>query len=67
MNYEKIISPEIFKRIDRTFYDLIQQAGDEAAVQADIMGFILRRKINEYIADTVKNIRESVGGEHYDK
>jgi hypothetical protein len=63
MNYEKIISPEIFKRIDRTFYDLVQQAGDEAAVQADIMGFILRRKIDEYIADTVKNIRESVGGE----
>lgn len=67
MNYEKIISPEIFKRIDRTFYDLVQQAGDEAAVQADIMGFILRRKINEYIADTVKNIRESVGGEQHDK
>ena len=62
MNYEKIISPEIFKRIDRTFYDLIQQAGDEAAVQADIMGVILRRKIDEYIADAVKNIRESVGG-----
>lgn len=67
MNYEKIISPEIFKRIDRTFYDLIQQAGDEAAVQADIMGFILRRKINEYINEAVKNIRESVGGEHHDK
>lgn len=67
MNYEKIISPEIFKRIDRTFYDLIQQAGDEAAVQADIMGFILRRKINEYINEAVKNIRESVGGEQHDK
>mgnify|MGYP006874690037 CR=1 FL=1 len=66
MNYEKIISPEIFKRIDRTFYDLIQQAGDEAAVQADIMGFILRRKINEYIAEAVENIRQSIGGEVHD-
>ena len=63
MNYEKIISPEIFKHIDRTFYDLVQQTGDEAAVQADIMGFVLRRKINEYINEAVKNIRESVGGE----
>lgn len=63
MNYEKIISPEIFKQIDRTFYDLVQQTGDEAAVQADIMGYILRRKIDEYIADTVKNIRGSVGGD----
>ena len=63
MNYEKIISPEIFKHIDRTFYDLVQQTGDEATVQADIMGFVLRRKINEYINEAVKNIRESVGGE----
>lgn len=66
MNYEKIISPEIFKRIDRTFYDLVQQAGDEAAVQADIMGYILRRKIDEYIAEAVENIRQSVGGEVHD-
>lgn len=63
MNYNKIINEKIFSSIDRTFYDLVQQAGDEAAVQADIMGVILRRKINEYIADTVKNIQESVGGE----
>lgn len=62
MNYDKIISQEVYKSIDRTFYDLIQQAGDEATVQADIMGVILRRKIDEYIADAVKNIRESVGG-----
>lgn len=62
MNYKKIISPEIFKHIDRTFFDLIQQSGDEAAVQADIMGFILRRKIDEYIVDAVKNIRQSLGG-----
>lgn len=61
MNYEKIISQEVYKSIDRTFYDLIQQASDEAAVEADIMGIILRRKIDEYIADAVKNIRESVG------
>lgn len=63
MNYDTMINPEVYKAIDRTFYDLIQQAGDEAAVQADIMGYILRRKIDEYIADTVKNIRGSVGGE----
>lgn len=63
MNYDKMINPEVYKAIDRTFFDLIQQAGDEAAVQADIMGFILRRKINEYINEAVKNIRESVGGE----
>lgn len=62
MNYEKIINQEVYKSIDRTFYDLVQQAGDEAAVQADIMGVILRRKIDEYIADTAKNIRESLGG-----
>jgi len=67
MNYDAMINPEVYKAIDRTFYDLIQQAGDEAAVQADIMGFILRRKINEYINEAVKNIRESVGGEHHDK
>ena len=63
MNYNKIINEKIFSSIDRTFYDLVQQAGDEAAVQADIMGYILRRKIDEYIADTVKNIRGSVGGD----
>ncbi|MBQ3330293.1 MAG: hypothetical protein IJG87_03845 [Ruminococcus sp.] len=63
MNYEKIISPEIFKQIDRTFYDLVQQTGDKAAVQADIMGFILRRKIDEYINEAVKNIRQSIGGD----
>lgn len=63
MNYNKIINEKIFSAIDRTFYDLVQQAGDEAAVQADIISLILRRKINEYIADTVKNIRESVGGD----
>ena len=63
MNYDTMINPEVYKAIDRTFYDLVQQAGDEAAVQADIMGYILRCKIDEYIADTVKNIRESVGGE----
>jgi 3-hydroxyacyl-CoA dehydrogenase len=63
MNYEKIISPEIFKHIDRTFYDLVQQAGEEAAVQADIMGFVLRRKVSEYIDEAVKNIRQSVGGD----
>lgn len=62
MNYNKIINEKIFSAIDRTFYDLVQQAGDEAAVQADIMGFVLRRKINEYIDEAVKNIRESVGG-----
>lgn len=62
MNYNKIINEKIFSSIDRTFYDLVQQAGDEAAVQAEIMGFVLRRKVSEYIDDTVKNIRESVGG-----
>lgn len=62
MNYEKIISPEIFKHIDRTFYDLVQKAGDEAAVQGDILGYIMRRKISEYITDAVKNIRDSFGG-----
>lgn len=67
MNYDTMINPEVYKAIDRTFYDLVQQAGDEAAVQADIMGFILRRKINEYINEAVKNIRESVGGEQHDK
>lgn len=63
MNYDAMINPKVYKAIDRTFYDLVQQAGDEAAVQADIMGYILRRKIDEYITDTVKNIRESVGGD----
>jgi hypothetical protein len=63
MNYNKIINEKIFSSIDRTFYDLVQQAGDEAAVQADIMGFILRQNINEYINEAVKNIRESVGGD----
>lgn len=62
MNYEKIINQEVYKSIDRTFYDLIQQAGDEAAVQADIMGVILHRKISDYITDAVKNIRDSFGG-----
>lgn len=65
MNYNKIINEKIFSSIDRTFYDLVQQAGDEAAVQADIMGYILRRKIDEYINEAVKNIR-SVGGEAHD-
>lgn len=63
MNYNKIINEKIFSSIDRTFYDLVQQAGDEAAAQADIMGFVLRRKVSEYIDEAVKNIRESVGGE----
>lgn len=63
MNYEKIINQEVYKSIDRTFYDLVQQAGDEAAVQADIMGFILRRKVSEYIDEAVKNIRQSLGGD----
>lgn len=66
MNYDTMINPEVYKAIDRTFYDLIQQAGDEAAVQADIMGFVLRRKINEYINEAVENIRQSVGGEVHD-
>ena len=62
MNYNTMINPEVYKAIDRTFYDLIQQAGDEAAMQADIMGYVLRRKVSEYIDEAVKNIRESVGG-----
>lgn len=66
MNYDTMINPEVYKAIDRTFFDLIQQAGDEAAVQAYILGYIMRRKINEYITDAVKNIRESVGGEVHD-
>jgi hypothetical protein len=66
MNYNKIINEKIFSSIDCTFYDLVQQAGDEAAVQADIMGFILRRKIDEYIAEAVENIRQSIGGEVHD-
>lgn len=63
MNYDTMINPEVYKAIDRTFYDLVQQAGDEAAVQADIMGFVLHRKINEYIDEAVKNIRQTVGGD----
>ena len=63
MNYEKLINREIFKNIDRAFFDLVQQSGDEAAMQADIFGYIMRRKVSEYINEAVKNIRQSVGGE----
>ena len=62
MNYDKMINQEVYKSIDRTFYDCVQQAGDEAAVQADILGCIMRRKISDYITDAVKNIRDSFGG-----
>lgn len=62
MNYEKNISKEIFKGIDRTFFEVVREAGSDAAAQADIMGSILRRKVGDYITDTVKGIRDSIGG-----
>ena len=63
MNYEKIISKEIFKAIDRTFFEVVLEAGPDAAAQAAVMGVILRRKVSDYITDTVEGIRDSIGGE----
>lgn len=45
MNHEETISKELFKAIDRTFFEEDRAAGTDAAAQADVMGSILRREI----------------------
>lgn len=59
MNYEKIINQEVYKSIDRSFADLVRRTGADSVTQADVLGSILRRKLSEYIAESVDGIKNS--------
>lgn len=67
MDYAKIIRKEIFDGIDDTLYVLMLQAGDRAAVDADIMGSIIKREIGRYTDDAVRRVKAGLkGGDRHD-
>jgi hypothetical protein len=68
MNYAKNICQKIFDGIDDTLYACMLQAGEKAAVEADVMGMILKRELTQYTDDAVRRVKEALkGGERRDK
>lgn len=67
MDYTKMIREDIFRGIDDTLYVVMLQAGDRAAVDADIMGSIIKREIGRYTDNAVRRVKAALkGGNDHD-
>jgi hypothetical protein len=66
MNYAKMIRDDVFKGIDDTLYVCLLQAGERAAVEADVLGMILKRELSRYTDEAVQRVKKAVKGDKTD-